>query len=307
MTARQPKRPEAAAAASRRCRPRRARRSSTRAKATQTCSSHPTSRSRARRGPRRSRSWRRFGTSSSSRTSRPVTTTSPTSPVTTRPLRRASGTPVSARRTPRRTPATRSVVGVIGTFNSGCAAIEIPVLNQAPGGGVAMISPANTYVCLTEGGPGCDATEPDKYYPARHAQLRARRRARRVPGRRRGRVRQGAGRQERLHPERQGGLRPRRRDELPERGGERRHQDRRLRGVGSEGVELRGAVPQDRRHRRGRSVPRRADRRERRPGDQGQGRRARCERRQGQAVRAGRVHDAADDRRGRPRPRRACS
>jgi branched-chain amino acid transport system substrate-binding protein len=58
-----------------------------------------------------------------------------------------------------------SVVGVIGTFNSGCAAIEIPVLNQAPGGGVAMISPANTYVCLTEGGPGCDATEPDKYYP----------------------------------------------------------------------------------------------------------------------------------------------
>src|SRR5918993_2008087 len=58
------------------------------------------------------------------------------------------------------------VVGVIGTFNSGCAAIEIPVLNQAPGGGVAMMSPANTYVCLTEGGPGCDATEPDKYYPS---------------------------------------------------------------------------------------------------------------------------------------------
>ncbi len=59
-----------------------------------------------------------------------------------------------------------SVVGVIGTFNSGCAAIEIPVLNQAPGGGVAMMSPANTYVCLTEGGPGCDGTEPDKYYPS---------------------------------------------------------------------------------------------------------------------------------------------
>ena len=58
------------------------------------------------------------------------------------------------------------VVGLIGTFNSGCAAIIIPVLNQAPGGGVAMVSPANTYVCLTEGGPGCDSTEPDKYYPA---------------------------------------------------------------------------------------------------------------------------------------------
>jgi branched-chain amino acid transport system substrate-binding protein len=58
-----------------------------------------------------------------------------------------------------------AVVGVIGTFNSGCAAIIIPVLNQAPGGGVAMVSPANTYVCLTEGGPGCEDTEPDKYYP----------------------------------------------------------------------------------------------------------------------------------------------
>jgi branched-chain amino acid transport system substrate-binding protein len=57
------------------------------------------------------------------------------------------------------------VIGVIGTFNSGCAAIEIPVLNQAPNGGVPMISPANTFVCLTEGGPGCEDTEPDKYYP----------------------------------------------------------------------------------------------------------------------------------------------
>ena len=57
------------------------------------------------------------------------------------------------------------VIGVIGTFNSGCAAIEIPVLNQAANGGIAMMSPANTFVCLTEGGPGCEDTEPDKYYP----------------------------------------------------------------------------------------------------------------------------------------------
>ncbi|HEY8103204.1 MAG TPA: branched-chain amino acid ABC transporter substrate-binding protein [Gaiellaceae bacterium] len=62
--------------------------------------------------------------------------------------------------------ANEKVVGVIGTFNSGCAQIIIPVLNQAPGGGVAMISPANTLVCITEGGPGCDGTEPDKYYPS---------------------------------------------------------------------------------------------------------------------------------------------
>jgi branched-chain amino acid transport system substrate-binding protein len=60
----------------------------------------------------------------------------------------------------------QSLLAVIGTFNSGCAAIIIPVLNQAPGGGMAMLSPANTYVCLTEGGPGCADDEPDKYYPS---------------------------------------------------------------------------------------------------------------------------------------------
>ena len=32
-----------------------------------------------------------------------------------------------------------SLVGVIGTFNSGCAAIEIPVMNQAPGGGLLLL------------------------------------------------------------------------------------------------------------------------------------------------------------------------
>ena len=58
------------------------------------------------------------------------------------------------------------VIGIIGTFNSGCAGIIIPVVNQAPNGGIAMVSPANTYVCLTQGGPGCDKTEPDKYYPS---------------------------------------------------------------------------------------------------------------------------------------------
>jgi branched-chain amino acid transport system substrate-binding protein len=56
-----------------------------------------------------------------------------------------------------------SVIGVIGTFNSGCAAIEIPITNQAPGGGLQMISPANTYGCLTE---PCAGNEPEKYYPS---------------------------------------------------------------------------------------------------------------------------------------------
>ncbi|MGA9372174.1 MAG: branched-chain amino acid ABC transporter substrate-binding protein [Solirubrobacterales bacterium] len=58
------------------------------------------------------------------------------------------------------------VVGVIGTYNSGCAAIEIPVLNRAPGGGLAMVSPGNTYVCLTEPGSICKANEPGVYYPS---------------------------------------------------------------------------------------------------------------------------------------------
>src|SRR6476619_5683130 len=56
-----------------------------------------------------------------------------------------------------------SLIGVIGTFNSGCAAIEIPVLNQAPGGGLQLLSPANTDGCLTE---PCAGNEPEKYYPS---------------------------------------------------------------------------------------------------------------------------------------------
>ncbi len=59
----------------------------------------------------------------------------------------------------------KSLIGVIGTFNSGCAEIIIPVLNRAPDGPVGMISPANTYVGLTHSGPGTAAGEPDKYYP----------------------------------------------------------------------------------------------------------------------------------------------
>ncbi|MGZ4352392.1 MAG: branched-chain amino acid ABC transporter substrate-binding protein [Gaiellaceae bacterium] len=60
----------------------------------------------------------------------------------------------------------QSVLGVIGTFNSGAAEIMIPILNRAPNGPVAMISPANTYVGLTHSGPGTAAGEPDKYYPS---------------------------------------------------------------------------------------------------------------------------------------------
>jgi branched-chain amino acid transport system substrate-binding protein len=59
----------------------------------------------------------------------------------------------------------KSVIGIIGTFNSGCAKIEVPVLNRANPGPVAMVSPANTGVGLTKSGLGADPGEPDKYYP----------------------------------------------------------------------------------------------------------------------------------------------
>ena len=62
--------------------------------------------------------------------------------------------------------ANESMIGLIGTFNSGCAEIIIPLLNQAEGGAIAMVSPANTKVCLTTSVPSCAETEPDKFYPS---------------------------------------------------------------------------------------------------------------------------------------------
>jgi branched-chain amino acid transport system substrate-binding protein len=58
-----------------------------------------------------------------------------------------------------------SVIGVIGTFNSGCAKLVIPVLNRAPDGPLAMVSPSNTNPGLTEAGPGADPGAPEVYYP----------------------------------------------------------------------------------------------------------------------------------------------
>jgi branched-chain amino acid transport system substrate-binding protein len=58
-----------------------------------------------------------------------------------------------------------AVLGVVGTFNSGCAKLVIPVLNRASNGPVAMVSPSNTNPGLTEAGPGADPGAPDVYYP----------------------------------------------------------------------------------------------------------------------------------------------
>ncbi len=53
-------------------------------------------------------------------------------------------------------------VAVMGTYNSGCAKIIVPVLNQDPKGPMLMVSDANTNPGLTKAwNPG----EPDVYYP----------------------------------------------------------------------------------------------------------------------------------------------
>jgi branched-chain amino acid transport system substrate-binding protein len=60
------------------------------------------------------------------------------------------------------------LVAVIGTHNSFCAQIELPILNRAPGGPLAMISPSNTGPGLTrqaEPLPWGYRGEPEIYYP----------------------------------------------------------------------------------------------------------------------------------------------
>ena len=53
-------------------------------------------------------------------------------------------------------------VAVMGTYNSGCAKIEVPVLNADPNGPMLMVSHANTNPGLTK---KWDAGEPEKYFP----------------------------------------------------------------------------------------------------------------------------------------------
>jgi branched-chain amino acid transport system substrate-binding protein len=55
-----------------------------------------------------------------------------------------------------------SVMAVVGTFNSGCAKIEVPILNRAHPGPLLMVSPANTNPGITK---AWDPGEPNKYYP----------------------------------------------------------------------------------------------------------------------------------------------
>jgi DNA-binding SARP family transcriptional activator/ABC-type branched-subunit amino acid transport system substrate-binding protein len=58
-----------------------------------------------------------------------------------------------------------SVVAVIGTYTSTCATLEVPILNRARAGPLAMISPSNTYTGLTRAGPGAAPGDPARYAP----------------------------------------------------------------------------------------------------------------------------------------------
>jgi branched-chain amino acid transport system substrate-binding protein len=65
-----------------------------------------------------------------------------------------------------------SVLGVVGTYNSGCAEAIVPILSRAPNGGLAMVSPGNTAICLTQTSPSCASGEPGSLYPARRTYAR---------------------------------------------------------------------------------------------------------------------------------------
>jgi branched-chain amino acid transport system substrate-binding protein len=76
---------------------------------------------------------------------------------------RAAGswTPGRAQRNARRAARDASAIGYIGAFNSGASAVSMPLLSAA---GIPQISPSNTAIGLTRGGPGAQPGEPGKYY-----------------------------------------------------------------------------------------------------------------------------------------------
>ena len=63
--------------------------------------------------------------------------------------------------------AEKKVIGILGTFNSGCSKLVIPIVNRAAGGPIPMVWSANTAVGLTHYAPWNDPGEPQIYYPTK--------------------------------------------------------------------------------------------------------------------------------------------
>jgi branched-chain amino acid transport system substrate-binding protein len=61
--------------------------------------------------------------------------------------------------------ATKSVIGLVAGYNSGCVKAQLPVLARAPGGPLVLVGSASTYVGLTHAGAGAAPGEPGKYEP----------------------------------------------------------------------------------------------------------------------------------------------
>jgi DNA-binding SARP family transcriptional activator/ABC-type branched-subunit amino acid transport system substrate-binding protein len=61
---------------------------------------------------------------------------------------------------------TPRVLGIVGTYNSPCTGEELPLLNQAPGGAVPIISPENTFQILTRGSPAGPPGVLKHFYPS---------------------------------------------------------------------------------------------------------------------------------------------
>jgi DNA-binding SARP family transcriptional activator/ABC-type branched-subunit amino acid transport system substrate-binding protein/streptogramin lyase len=61
--------------------------------------------------------------------------------------------------------AARKLVAVIGTYDSLCAFVEVPILNRAPSGALAIVSPSTTDPSLTRTGPESVAGSPGIFYP----------------------------------------------------------------------------------------------------------------------------------------------
>ncbi len=59
-----------------------------------------------------------------------------------------------------------AVIGVIGPYNSDCSRVQIPIVNAAPGGALAMISPSNTWTGLTRPYPSLRPGGFDARYPS---------------------------------------------------------------------------------------------------------------------------------------------